>query len=197
METSLPTTAPPAPGLFQQLLGHAWDQLDPEVRKLHEFEQTTRAAGRFYVRQGRWPSSWLAWIMGLPAAHEGIELRLEVKAEMGREIWRRSFGNQPMVSWQSQHVGGWLTERVGQFEIDFRLTVVDGALHYDSIAARVCLGPLRIPLPLWLSPKITAREASWRRSHVPDEEGIAVDIEMRLPFFGHFISYGGQLRRSG
>jgi hypothetical protein len=93
-----------------------------------------------------------------------------------------------MVSKQWARADGRLAERVGLGELRLRLGVERGGLTYDTIGCALCLGPLRLPFPLRLSPRVTA----WEHV-VPGTDQIDVLVEMRLPVLGLLISYGGRL----
>jgi hypothetical protein len=184
----MPATLENTKQLFPRLLGDSWPLLPDEIQRMHACGEPLQATGKFYVRHGRWPAAWIGWIMGMPAAGETVELTLKVTKQDSAELWERSFAGRPMVSRQSAGADGLLIERVGMTEVYFRVTVADGGLHLQSIAAAACLGRLRIPLPGFLAPRISARES------VHEETGeIEVFVEVRLPILGQLITYGGSL----
>ena len=80
-----------------------------------------------------------------------------------------------------------LREGAGK-ELRFRLKVISGALHSEPAGSALCLGRLRLPLPLRLGPRVIASEQS-----VPGSDQIEVAVEVGLPLFGLLISYGGRL----
>jgi hypothetical protein len=102
-----------------------------------------------------------------------------------RETWRRTFDGKLMVSTQRKHSPGLLLERVGAMELLLRLEVVDGELKYSTQRATVCLGIVRIPLPRWLPPQVSARETGVGQSQVH------VAVEARLPWAGLLVAYEG------
>jgi hypothetical protein len=183
----MPTTHTPSQ-LFVRVLGDSWQQLPEELQRFHLYEGSLSARGKFYVRHGRWPAKLLAWIMGMPAAGEQVELLLKVTESAGVERWERSFAGKPMVTFQSRRADGLLIERVGLNEVYFRLDVRDGGLHFQTVGAAICIGPWRLPLPSLLRPKITASE-----SFVADRGGITVRVEIYLPILGKLIEYGGTI----
>jgi len=69
------------------------------------------------------------------------------------EVWTRHFGRHKMRSTLSHGARG-LQERFGAITFDIGLTVLDGALQYPVLAAR--LGP--IPLPKFALPVSITRE---------------------------------------
>src|SRR5262249_2280541 len=124
----------------------------------------------------------------LPNACEAVNLKLIVTPSAGREEWRRAFGTQGLISSQWTQTDGLLTERMGLTEIDFRLDVADGALLYQSTAVAMRLGPVRLWLPRFLSPGVTASEK-------PVGDHVQVSVEVRLPLIGRMILYEGTLTR--
>jgi hypothetical protein len=81
-----------------------------------------------------------------------------------------------------------MVERMGIIEMGIRLEVGGGALNYQTVSAALRLGSLRVPLPRWLSPYITA----WERA-VGDMNQIHVSVEVTLPLLGRLIAYDGIL----
>jgi hypothetical protein len=188
----MPATLPTSKQLFPQLLGESWPLLAEKIQRMHECEEPLQATGKFYVRHGRWPAPWIAWIMGMPAAGETVELQLKVSQQAGVELWERIFAGRPMISRQSAGADGLLIERVGATEVYFRLSASEGALHFQTVGAATCFGPLRIPLPALLRPNITAHESI----HAESGE-IEVFVEVCLPLLGRLITYGGTLIQEG
>jgi len=190
-QTGVPASEVPgaARGLYRMLLADSWENLNPPVRCLHRSRPITRATGVFQVRQG---SSWLCRALGrlarLPTSADAVNVQLVVTSTGAGEEWRRLFGGKPMISLQSARPDGRLAERMSLLELHFRLKVVAGALHYEPTGSALCLGRLRVPLPLRLGPRVIASEQS-----VPGSDQIEVAVEVGLPLFGLLISYGGRL----
>ena len=124
----------------------------------------------------------------LPAAAEAVDVRLQVTAQEEGEEWRRTFAGRSLVSMQSARGAGLLVERLGIVEMPLRLEVVRGALSYKTVSAALRLGFLRVPLPYWLSPYVTA----WEKS-VSDTNQIHVSVDVTLPLLGRLIAYDGIL----
>ena len=178
-------TAAPVAGLYASVLGAAWNDLDEAVRRLHSGD--IRATGAFRVVHGSNVfSRLLAWAGRLPAAGENIDLQLVVVANEHSEVWRRSFAGKLLVSTQWKRSDGMLAEAMEPSETGFQLAVVSGALHYQSQSAALRLGPLRIPLPNWLAPRMTAREEPAGSSGQ-----VFVWVEVTLPLLGRLIHYEG------
>ena len=178
------------PGLYPRLLGDAWREVHPDVRSLHLDGSQLQARGVFRVRHGTgWLSRLLLPLLRLPAASEAAEVRLTITAIGRGERWHRTFGGRPMVSTQVERVGGTLGERVGLTEIRFQLRAEDGALRYATVGAAVCVGPVVIPLPSCLAPRVDAWETPAANG------GTHVKVVISLPGGGLLISYEGAIER--
>jgi hypothetical protein len=187
VETSLRSGS----GLYPKLLGDSWYTLDDAVRRLHASSAPVHATGVFRVRQGsNGLARMLARLAQLPAAGEAVDIQLVVTARGDGEEWRRTFAGRPLVSMQSERPDGLLVERMGRFEMRFRLQVVGGALTYQAASAALCLGSLRVPLPHWFSPRISALERP-----VGQGNQIDVSVDVQLPLLGCLIAYEGKLTR--
>jgi hypothetical protein len=187
METSLRSGS----GLYPTLLGDTWWCLDGAVQRLHASWTLVQAVGTFRVRQGSNElARTLARLAQLPTAGEAVHTELLVTPRDEGEEWRRSFAGRPLVSLQSGRPDGLLLERMGLVEMRFRLKVVGGGLAYQSTSASLCLGSLRVPLPRWFSPCVTAREST-----AGDGDQVAVSVEVRVPLLGFLIAYEGNLTR--
>jgi uncharacterized protein DUF4166 len=178
--------AEPTTGLYERLLGATWDNLPELVRRLHQ-ACGIRAEGSFRVRRGNRFASGLAWLAQLPAACDAVELLLTVSPSSGREQWQRLFARRAFTTMQWAD-NGCLIERVGLSEVRLRLQVIDGALHYRTERVVLRLGPLRVPLPRWLAPRITACET-------PDGSHLRVHVDVVLPLVGLLIAYDGVLTK--
>lgn len=183
MEAAIDASA----GLYRRVLGVAWNELHPSVRRFHSDGQPLQATGVFQIRHGKnRVARWATWIGGLPAAGEAVAVRLAVIPCGDGETWSRHFANRPMLSVQSRRSNGLLAEGMGPMEIRFRLEVIDGSLIYHPAGAALRLGPLRLPLPRWLAPNVSA----WEKP-LDDPRYIQVLIEVKSPLLGLLVSYGG------
>jgi hypothetical protein len=175
--------------LYKKLLGGSWPDLDAAIRRLHDSGETVHAVGMFQVRHGpNKLAQTLARLARLPAPGEAVDVRLQVTAQGESEEWLRTFAGHPLMSMQSGRGAGLLVESMGIVEMRFRLEVAGGALNYQTVSAALRLGSLRVPLPRWLSPHVTA----WERA-VGDVNQIDISVEVNFPLLGRLISYGGML----
>lgn len=125
----------------------------------------------------------IAFFAGMPDAGERVPVELSVVRAEGCERWQRSFGGRPLltVQWPSE---GLLVEALGLVLCLFRLRVVEGALVFDQVRARVGGRRFSLPLPRMLSPRIEGR------AH--EENGrVQVFVSIGAPIAGFLVSYEG------
>lgn len=186
------TTRRSPSGLYPQVLGSSWNELDESVQWLHGQGRIVRATGTFRVCHGsNRLLRFLARLARLPAAGEAVDLQLIITPLNQGEEWRRTFAGRLLVSTQWKQAAALLAERMGPLEMQFRLEVVRGGLHYRTKRVTLCLGPLRVPLPYWLAPCVTA----WERPSGARER-THVDVEATLPLVGLLIAYEGTVTRA-
>jgi hypothetical protein len=180
------------PSFYAQLLGPRWTDLDPAVRGLHETGAGLHAAGTFRIRRGNTRlARLLAAIARMPQAGDAVEMRLVVTPRGQGEEWRRSFAGRPLISVQTKHADGLLVECMGPLEMRFGLDVAGGALGYQTQRVALRLGALRLPLPRWFAPRVTA----WEKP-TGDPDRTQISVESRLRLLGLLISYEGLVIRS-
>src|ERR1044072_5139840 len=154
--------APVRARLYERLLGEAWKEVDVAVRRLHERGTGPCGEGLFAVRGGNFFARALARLFGLPAGGEAVRVCLSVTQEEDgtAERWQRTFEGRVFDTLQRDGDGGLLAERAGPVELLFKLSVDDGALVYAQAGAALRVGPLRVPLPHALAPRVEAREGA-------------------------------------
>jgi hypothetical protein len=173
--------------LYPRIVGERWRELPERLRTLFEVTSERRCSGRFRVRRGEGAlARWLARWGGLPRAVESVDLDLTVTADAGGETWSRRFGFDELVTrqWEER---GLLVERVGALEFRFQLSVSNGRLSFQQKGARLSAFALRIPLPRWFAPRVSA--GSW------DEGRVQVSVEICFPGVGLVCGYEGSLDR--
>ena len=176
--------------LYERLLGEAWGKLDGPVRRMHERGAGPCGEGLFAVRRGNFFARALARLFGLPAGGEAVRVCLSVtRSEDGAtERWRRTFGGRSFDTSQREGAGGLLAERAGPVELLFSLSVEGGALVYRQAGASLRLGPLRLPLPRALAPRVEARERG-----ADDGRDVLVYVSSSAPLAGLMLAYEGRL----
>jgi hypothetical protein len=176
--------------LYERLLGEAWGEVDGPVRRLHERGSGPCGEGVFAVRRGNFFARSLARLFGLPAGGDAVRVRLSVTQTEGgaAERWHRTFEGRVFDTLQREGVGGLLAERAGPVELLFRLSVEGGALVYRQAGAALRIGPLRVPLPRRLAPRVEARETG-----ADDGRGVNVCVSSSAPLVGLMLTYEGLL----
>jgi hypothetical protein len=143
----------------------------------------------FCIRHGdNWLARTLARLVGLPAAADAADVQLLVIPCRDGEQWQRTFAGESLASMQSRRSNAVLVERIGLIELRFQLQVVDGTLAYTSLNGAMCLGSWRVPLPSWISPRVTALERP-----VGQGDQIYVSVDVHVPMVGTLIAYDGTL----
>ena len=191
MKTSSPAPQLPT-SLYPRIVGPAWANLSESVRRLHS--GMLQGDGRFTVRHGEGGAArLLTRLMHLPEAGAEIPVKLNVTTHKSGERWHRTFGaGVPFVTEQrAGDESGLMIEDIGPTEIRYRLEIAGGALFYRQVGTRLRMGPLRLPLPRWLAPRIVARESAL------DNKSTHISVEVTLPLIGRLISYKGYIEIKG
>lgn len=177
-------------GLYERLIVDGWRGLDESVRRLHA--AGVRVTGSFTVRRGASRTArMLASLLRLPAPGEVVPVQLRVTPSGDGERWHRTFNNRAFVTQQHAHDAALLAERMGPFEVRFRLCVEDGALVYQQESAALRALGLRVTLPAALSPRIEASEHA--ESCDGRAGGVRVSVRVTMPLVGLLLLYEGRL----
>jgi uncharacterized protein DUF4166 len=180
-------------GLYPRLLGEAWNELSEPVRRIHGGAAAVRAAGWFDVRRGAGTLvSWICALLRLPAEGGGLPVRLVVSPHPRGERWDRTIGAKALITEQSERPGGLLAERFGPLELSFRLEAVDRALVFVQTGAALRLGPVRLPLPRFASPRVEA--CAWAAE---GGRGMRVQVRLSVPLAGSLLTYEGPIDEEG
>lgn len=128
--------------------------------------------------------------IGAPPSGERVttELSVERTERDGApfEIWARRFDGHALPSEQYAH-DGLLLERGGPFEVAMRLEIDEGALRFVDEWMALRLGPLRIKLPRFMSPRVKGVQAV----HQPGR--LWTDIRVEMALIGPIVRYVGEL----
>ena len=189
-----PKTTVEKRGLYARLVGGAWESLPEPLRRLHPPASSVRGAGRFDVRHGRrLTARLLARLTRLPAEGQGVAVVLTVEPEgAGGERWQRTFDGRPFITHQRERPPGLLADRAGPVEMYFRMEADGGALVYRRAGVALRLGPLRVPLPRALAPRVEARE--WAEAGDPR---VRVRVSVSAPLVGLLVDYEGRIELEG
>ena len=171
--------------LYEEVLGPRWPGLPSTVRRLHE---PGCACGPFSIRRGTGPlPALIGWLCRFPAAGEQVPTRLVVRQEGALQYWERSFGGHSLTTVQRAREGGLIGEQLGPVECVFQLRPVEGGIAYEQVGAWLRVGPLRLPMPRVLAPRIEAMA-----TEAP--EGMRVHVTMGFALAGWLLTYEGLVR---
>jgi hypothetical protein len=98
-----------------------------------------------------WLTPSIIWLMKLPAAGPGQQVRLDVVTHGAELVWTRRIGRSVLQTRQCAN-GSRLVERSGLGRVSFDLSVESGALLYRQSSIHVAA----LPLPSSLSPRVGA-----------------------------------------
>lgn len=202
--------------LYPRLLGRGFAELDEPVRAFCFTTSERVVRGRVVLRRGRGLICRLVgWLLRLPReARRGepqaapadaaadrspiarigsaddrgaVPLLLRLVPRRGGEAWERRLGDGWLVTEQRALRGGVLGERVGPLELRARPAARDGALVLEATGAALRLGPLALPLPRALAPRLTMRLWS-------GEDGtLRLRASLSAPLCGALLEYEAQI----
>lgn len=172
--------------LYARLLGSALHELPVQIREMHDLHSGLVAHGTAHVESGASVVARLACrAIGLPVARGDTPVTVRFDGADGIETWTRSFGAHTFSSTQVAGRGRearLLCERFGSLTFAMAL-VVDGARLRLELRR---WSAWRIPLPLWLAPRIDAYESA--------EGGrFRFHVDIRHPLAGLIVRYRGEL----
>ncbi len=181
--------------LYSNIAGSSWADVAEQVRGLHlgEHAPHLEARGTFAVKRGSHVlSRLLGFLMRLPAANDRSDVRLTITRQGRRERWTRMFDGRPFASTQWAASDHLLAERWCCVDFRFRLIVSEGTLRYAQCACSLGFGRASLPLPTWLSPRLSATEQ-------PSDDGSCsrVAVSVSIPLAGMLMEYQGDIRLIG
>ncbi|MGC4045975.1 MAG: DUF4166 domain-containing protein [Armatimonas sp.] len=167
--------------LYRQVLGESFDTLHPHLRRFHGAHTAIVGHGSFTVERRR-GTALLAALLRLPRAGEKVTVQIEVQPTPTGEKWIRRFEKSPMIT-EQWHQGTLLHEKAGPMTFGLEITVNrEGGVDFTTRRGWF----LGIPLPLSLSPKVTAHTK-------PTESGWHAQVELTLPLLGWLLRYEGEV----
>jgi hypothetical protein len=168
--------------LYRQLLGAAFDRLDPAVQRLHRLQGHIRVTGHFIAYAPQHPiARFLAKRFRVPLTQLSTQVSLHRESSPTREVWR------PRVAGLSSRCELWLEE--GCLWLRRGLTQLCYAIREEGGRVRLHLRQVRIAgmaWPTWLLPHIEAEE--W------GERGcVHFHFHVKLPRVGSLCHYQARL----
>lgn len=150
--------------LYREVLGASWDDLGEGLRRLHAGGRVVVAEGAGRIEVGETAAlRLLGRLLGFPPAAEAAPIRLEIVPAPGGERWVRHFAGVRVESWEEsckRRAGDLLAETFRGVELRFRLRVEGAGLRFEQVAAGLRAGPVRIPLPARLAPRVEAHDVA-------------------------------------
>jgi hypothetical protein len=129
--------------------------LPAAIRAIHDGAE---AVGEGEVVGGE--TAWLrvlGRILGFPRPAARVAISLRVDQDARGESWRRRFGVQRLDTRVDVRCG-LFAERFRGVELRFSLRATSQGLVFDQRRAALACGPLRLPLPAALAPRIAAHD---------------------------------------
>ena len=171
----------PSSGLYQQMLGEAFEVLPPVLKRFHSVGSIT-ARGVLRVTRGRGLLlGIIATVMRLPLSGEQVPLFLQVDTRGGVEYWTRDFDKVRLQTTQWRQYG-LLMETAGPMRFGFRLVGDDTGMRFEFVRGWLGL----IPVPAFLCPRVEAVTTV-------QEEGWWVQVSINLPVLGRLMEYEGKV----
>lgn len=173
--------------VYRQVMANAYDAMPLAWRAVHDLrEGQLTVSGRASVTRGRGLLARLAGaIVGFPRAGEDVPVSVVFSRTGHAEIWRRTFAGKTFASRQEPG-RGWsrhlVVERFGPLAMAMAPVVREDRM--SLIIRRFTV--FGLPLPLWLGPTTTAREA------VVDGR-FRFDVEIGHRWTGLIVRYQGWL----
>ena len=164
-------------------MGADYARLDKEVQRFHRLQGQVKLHGTVLVDapQTVW-AALLGWCLGAPRTRAQGAIAFELDASPVRERWTRHFPGKTMRS-EISLSGGSLIEKLGPAALRFHLGEDQGALNMQLVGLRF----LGVPCPVWLRPRIIAREHG-------SEGMMHFRVEASVPGIGLVTRYRGALR---
>jgi hypothetical protein len=171
-------------GLFQRLLGSAFDELPEPVRRFHTLDREIFTSGSSTITAPRkFGARLLALVAGLPSPGRDTPTTVHfTPLANAREFWRRDFAARRYQSVMEASPNGQLIEHFGPFDLYFELSVRSSGLHWSLKSWRL----LGVPLPSITTPKIECLETA-------SGDAFAFDIDVMFPIIGPVVHYNGEL----
>ena len=173
-------------GLYQRILGTAWDRLPEPIRRLHTIEHVGLHSGKAIVDRGSGLiARFIAGLYGFPEAGSDVPVTVRLEKAASGEIWQRTFAGRIFRSYQAPGRGSsrhLIEERFGPITVGLALVEQDGRLGYIVRGWKF----LGIPMPRFLAPGGSTHE------HAADGR-FHFHVEIAHSWFGLIVRYRGWL----
>lgn len=176
------------PDLFEQALGQGWDELPGITRAIHRATPSILLRGEADVEGAEtWAGRIIAKGFGFPEAAKQVPLRVVIERRGAAEYWQRIYPTRTMrsVMTRPNATTSSIEEWLGPFR--FTLALRASALGIDMVPQALRLW--RLPLPLWVLPRIVATERA-----SADGACHLFDVHNSAPIVGRLVHYRGWLK---
>lgn len=155
------------------------------VFRFHLGDASVLGIGSFEVHRGQTRlARMLCTLMRAPKTGSAVSVRVDIRRQGGREVWRRTIGSRVYVSRQVRTAGR-VRETIGPLEVCFRVAVDDDGVGYVQERVVLRLGRLRVRLPRRVAPQVHARAVE------RDETSFFVRVDVCVPPEARLFSYWG------
>ncbi|HTJ46154.1 MAG TPA: DUF4166 domain-containing protein [Kofleriaceae bacterium] len=166
--------------VYPAAFGDRWAGLSASLQRF--FASTRAFVGDFEVRSGNRLARVVRAIMRMPRPGPRVPVQLRVEETTTGETWRRSFRDKKLDSRQ-RRVGELVVDRFGPTEVWFALEAGTHDVVMRQVRTVIRIGPLRIPWPRVLGPRISGT--------MRDDGALHVAVRVAAPLIGLVISYEG------
>jgi hypothetical protein len=171
--------------LYQRILGTAFDELSPTLKRIHDSRVFKRYVGHCdIVSDANAAARLIVRIAGLPRGGTNVRLAVTMECKDGSEAWTRDFGAQRMRSSLQYHKGH-LRERLGPVVFAFELMASAERIDWHLVSARLWPVPLPITWLLICSAAETMEDGRY-----------TFDVSARVRGVGLIVHYKGWLAES-
>ncbi len=120
--------------------------------------------------------------MTFPKPGSGVPVELDVRETPAGTVWERRFGGD-FVRTVQRAIDGYMVEHRGPGRLWLCVSVIDGAVVYESVRASV----FGVFLPRSMTPRVTGRVT-------PTNDGWQTQVEVTTPVFGLLCAYSVRMR---
>jgi hypothetical protein len=168
--------------------GESFGSLHPRLQALHRGNGKLRGPVTFWFGQGVAGAFGrrLARHLGIPDTAGEHELDVDIGHDGTTMWWNRRFDQSHALRSSFRPVGAWpdghWIENTDPMQFTLTVAVVEGGWYWRIVGARL----RGVPLPLWLTPRVTA----YKRI---EDDKYRFHVGFALPIIGAVMSYSGLL----
>jgi len=172
-------------------MGSDWLAISVGVRDIHSACLPARLRGIFEIQASESRLGRLLCRLGrLPTRSQTVPCDVLVEAAEAGERWNRALGSWSFSSTQLESNGS-LVERIGAFDLHFRLSAENGGIRFRQVGAWLRLLGVRVPIPALLAPKVVGLESPGAQTG-----SASIDIAVSAPLVGMLLRYRGDVSRA-